>query len=186
VNETMVTVCGNVALEPRHIIKENGLRITSFRVASTARRFDPEQKRWMDGETTWLGVSCFRALAVNVAASVHKGDRVIVSGRLRTRRWEKEERSGVSADLEAMAVGHDLAWGTSTFSRTPRAERAPGRAEADELAMALEQEMWNVDAVTDPPADGAGDGAAGDGAAGDGAAGGRRGGGKAPLEVVGS
>ena len=176
-NETMVTVCGNVAAEPRLLVKEDGLSITLFPVVSTARRFDREQRRWVDGDTAWLSVSCFRALALNVAESVHKGDRVIVSGRFRTRRWEKGERSGVSADLEATAVGPDLAWGTARFTRTPRAEQVPGRAEADELAMALEQETWNADGVTDPPADGA---------AAEGANGGRRGGGKTPLEVVGS
>ena len=176
-NETMITVCGNVALEPRHVIKEDGLSITSFRVASTIRRFDTERKRWMDGDTTWLNVSCFRALAVNVAASVHKGDRVIVSGRLRTRRWEKGERSGVSADLDATAVGHDLAWGTSTYTRTSRSEQAPGRAEADELATALEQELWEVETALDPAASGSADGER---------PGGARGGAKTTLEVVGS
>jgi len=153
VNETMITVCGNVTADPKHRVRDDGLLITSFRVASTERKYDPGQKQWVDGETTWVNVSCFRALAANVALSVHKGERLIVHGRLRTRRWVSGERSGYSVDLDAAAVGHDLSWGTSKFTRVVRTEpRAPGRAEADEMATALEQEEWEAAIAGQPGA----------------------------------
>jgi single-strand DNA-binding protein len=149
VNEIGLTVCGNVCTSPRHVVRDDGLMITSFRIASTLRKFDRDQRSWVDGETTFLTVSCFRALAANVAASVQKGQRVMVVGRLRVRPWAKGDRSGTNVEVEAQSVGHDLGWGTAAFTRIARLERVeqPGRAEANELAaeLELEQELWQLE-----------------------------------------
>jgi single-strand DNA-binding protein len=148
VNETSLTVCGNVCTNPRHVVRDDGLAITSFRIASTIRKFDRGERQWVDGETTFLTVSCFRALATNVATSVQKGQRVMVTGRLRVRPWVKGDRSGTSVEVEAHSVGHDLGWGTADFTRIARTERIeqPGRAEADELAaqVELDHRMWEL------------------------------------------
>ena len=120
-NETTLTVCGNVVADPRHVVTGDGLPITSFRLASTARRFDRARGEWLNGETTFVGVSCFRAAAVHAAESLRKGERVLVHGRLRVRPWQSEERSGTSAEIEALALGHDLAFGRSSFVRASRA-----------------------------------------------------------------
>jgi len=145
-NETSLTINGNVCTSPRHVVRDDGLMITSFRIASTARKFDRDLRRWVDGETTFLTVSCFRALAANVAASVLKGQRVTVVGKLRVKPWSKGERSGTNVEVEAYTVGHDLAWGTADFTRVARFEQveAPGRAEADALAADLEHELWQL------------------------------------------
>jgi single-strand DNA-binding protein len=71
----------------------------------------------VDGETNWFTVSSFRALATNAAGSVVKGDRVVVSGRLRVRDWKNTDRSGTNVEIEADALGHDLSWGTSVYTR---------------------------------------------------------------------
>lgn len=113
-----ITIVGNLAGEPRHTQTPSGIPITTFRIASSQRRFDRTSEKWIDGETNWFSVSAFRALAVNAAASLHKGERVVVSGRLRIRAWEKGERSGITAEIDAEAIGHDLLWGTSTFERS--------------------------------------------------------------------
>ena len=112
-----ITITGLVATHPRHIRTSEGLDITSFRLASAQRRFDRGQDRWIDGDTNWYTITSFRQLAVNVAGSVEKGQRVVLSGRLRIREWENGERTGTNVDIDADAVGHDLAWGTSTFTR---------------------------------------------------------------------
>lgn len=115
-NET-ITVTGVVASEPRHVVTAEGLSITSFRLASPQRRYDKSERKWVDADTNWYTVSSFRQLAANAAASVLKGHRVVVTGRVRIREWAKDERRGVTVDVEAESIGHDLAWGTSTFSR---------------------------------------------------------------------
>ncbi|MEY4039605.1 MAG: hypothetical protein RLZZ52_473 [Actinomycetota bacterium] len=112
-----ITLSGLVATTPRHLTTSEGLAITSFRLASSQRRFDRATQRWVDGDTNWYTVSSFRALADNAAASVNKGDRVIVTGKLRIRDWENTDRSGTTVEVEAETLGHDLLWGLSTYTR---------------------------------------------------------------------
>ena len=113
-----INIAGLVATTPRHIVTQDGLPITSFRLASMQRRFDRNQNRWIDGETNWFTITCFRQLAINVKDSVNKGDRITVTGTLRVRDWDNGERSGTSVEIDAMHLGHDLSWGTATFVRT--------------------------------------------------------------------
>lgn len=128
-----IAVTGLVGTEPRALTTSSGLALTSFRLASTHRRFDRTAQEWVDVDTNWYTVVTFRNLAVNAATSIRKGQRVVVSGRLRIRDWEKEERSGKTIEIEAESLGHDLAWGTSTFARTvgvsPPTRDAPAPAE---------------------------------------------------------
>lgn len=113
-----ITADGLVATTPRHIVTQDGLPITSFRLASSNRRFDRAQNKWVEGETNWYTITCFRQLAINVAASINKGDRIVVTGKLRVRDWDNGDRAGTSVEIEATALGHDLNWGTGQFTRT--------------------------------------------------------------------
>jgi single-strand DNA-binding protein len=113
----IITLTGVVATIPRAITTSEGLAITSFRLASTQRRFDRAQEKWVDGDTNWYTVTTFRQLAANAAVSVKKGERVVVTGRLRIRDWESGDKAGTNIDVEAEAIGHDLSWGTAAFSR---------------------------------------------------------------------
>ncbi len=117
-----VSVRGLIATTPRQVVTENGLTVISFRLASSYRKFDQESKTWITGETNWFTISAFRKLASNAGASLAKGDRVIVQGRLRIRDWDNGERSGTSVEIDADAIGHDLTFGTSSFERTAIAE----------------------------------------------------------------
>lgn len=114
----IITITGVVATAPRAVTTQEGLAITSFRLASSQRRFDRAQERWVDGDTNWYTVTTFRQLATNAAVSVKKGERVVVTGRLRIRDWESGDRAGTNVDVEADALGHDLSWGTAAFSRS--------------------------------------------------------------------
>ncbi len=153
-NEVSVTVVGNVVSEVRSAVTKNGTVVAGFRMVTSERRFDRAIGEWSDGEATYLGVSCWRAMAENVAASVHKGDPVVVHGRLRVRDWEKEGKRGREIEIDAASVGHDLARGTSSFARTARRSAAIER----EVLVGLAE----------------GDGLAADGLAGDGLVGGDR------------
>lgn len=113
-----ITVAGLVATTPRHLVTQDGLPITTFRMAASHRRFDRTKNKWIDGETNWFTVTAFRQLAINMAGSVSKGERVLVTGALRVRDWDNGERAGTSVEIEATSVGHDLTWGTAVFTRT--------------------------------------------------------------------
>jgi single-strand DNA-binding protein len=113
-----LSVTGLVATTPRHLVTQDGLPITSFRLASSQRRFDRNQNKWIDGETNWFTVTAFRQLAINSSSSINKGDRVAVNGKLRVRDWDNGERAGTSVEIEADSMGHDLSWGNSVFTRT--------------------------------------------------------------------
>jgi single-strand DNA-binding protein len=126
------TVSGLVATTPRHLVTQEGLPITSFRLASSKRRFDRTKKIWVDGETNWFTINSFRQLAINIASSISKGDRIVVSGRLKVRDCDNGERSGTSVEIEADCLGHDLVWGTTQFSRTVLVREDPEDDEPEE------------------------------------------------------
>lgn len=114
----MVTVRGFVATDPSLTTYDSGTRVTTFRLAATPRYFDRASGQWVNGETNWFGVSCFRELAMNVQCSVKKGEPVLVTGRLRIRQFDRKEGgTGTSVGIEAESVGHDLVLGTATYAR---------------------------------------------------------------------
>jgi single-strand DNA-binding protein len=124
-NQPMMTICGNVVDTPKLNKTKNGHLVANFRVASTPRRFDREKGTWVDGDTVYITVTAWRALAENVAHSVQKGQPVIVHARFCQRDWIKDERPHSVHELEAIAVGHDLTRGTATFERVTRSYGSP-------------------------------------------------------------
>jgi single-strand DNA-binding protein len=128
VHEPHVTVVGNVAAPPRLRTTQQGVPVADFRVAATPRVKDRTTGEWGDGETLWFGVTAWRALGEHAAASLAKGDRVVVTGRLTSRSWEVEggeKRSGL--EVEASSVGLELSRGTATYVRgaAPAADEDP-------------------------------------------------------------
>lgn len=119
-HEPLITVAGNVAGPPRHRTTPGGVAVADFRIAATPRRLDRATAQWGDGETIWFGVTTWRSLADHCAASIGKGDRVVVTGRLTTRSYEVEggeRRTGLEVD--ATSVGLDLSKGTATYVKVP-------------------------------------------------------------------
>jgi single-strand DNA-binding protein len=129
-NETLVTVVGNLVDDPKLRTIEAGQDVASFRIASTSRRFDKDSQRWIDSGQLFLGVSCWRALAGNATASLRKGDPVVVTGKLTTRTYEKDGQTRTVCELEALAIGPDLARGTAVFRRSPRPAEETGDSSA--------------------------------------------------------
>ena len=112
-----ITVTGLIATTPRHIVTSEGLPISSFRLASSQRRFDKATLKWVDSSTNWYTVSAYKQLAINCVPSLNKGDRIIVSGRLRVRDWTTDDRTGTNVEIEAEVIGHDLFWATAVATR---------------------------------------------------------------------
>lgn len=135
INETSVTIRGNVATDPVLRVTENGTTVCSFRIAVTSKRYSAEERRLTDVETSFYTVTAWRALAAHAASSLHKGEGVVVTGRLRIRDFIHESQARTSADIVADAVGHDLLWGTTSLTKSIRVERVdPDQVEAERLA----------------------------------------------------
>lgn len=103
-----ITVVGLIATTPRVVVTEQNQTIINFRLATS----DDAQN------TNWYTVSAFDKLASNLSTSLSKGERILVTGKLRIRDWDNGERSGISVEIEAEAIGHDLNYGTARFERT--------------------------------------------------------------------
>lgn len=117
--DTHVTVVGNCLHEPQWRKTANtGAMVTTFKIASTARRLNRDTGQWIDGNSLRVRVNCWRGLASNVKNSVTRGDPLIVTGRLFSRDWTDDAGvKRVQYELEASAVGHDLSRGRSIFER---------------------------------------------------------------------
>ncbi|MFV0318935.1 MAG: single-stranded DNA-binding protein [Microbacterium sp.] len=131
-----ITVVGNITA-PELKVTADGVEILNFRIASTERRYDKAEETWMDGVTSWYSVSAFRRLADHGHRSFRKGDRVMVSGRLRMRSWETPTKKGVTAEIDADMLGHDLLWGTTTFHRDGGPSRPASESEPTDSPWAV-------------------------------------------------
>ncbi|MFF3684780.1 single-stranded DNA-binding protein [Streptomyces sp. NPDC002187] len=120
-NDTMVTVVGNVATNVEYRETATG-GMARFRFAVPSRRWDRGSGNWTDGHTSFYTVLAWRSLAMNLAGSVSVGEPLLVHGRLKVREEEGDGRRRTYVDIDALAVGHDLTRGTSAFRRVVKAE----------------------------------------------------------------
>lgn len=109
--ETTVAVVGTVLTEPKIRETSQGDRVVSFRLAGNSRRYDKEAEKWVDGDRLVVTVHCWRRVADGVIGVVGKATPVLVSGRLHTREYESAGGWRTSVEVEAAAVGLDLARG---------------------------------------------------------------------------
>lgn len=114
----MITLRGWVGTEPTKGLTVYNAAYTRFRMSVSERRFDRDRQSWVDSHTSWYSVVCYGTIAENVAASVHKGQRLIVMGRLRLKSYSRADgTAAMEADFVAASVGHDLALGMATWNR---------------------------------------------------------------------
>ena len=115
--EPLVTIVGNLVADPEPRVSQAGKPWTTFRIASTPRVKD-QSGDWVDGEPLWLGCRVYGEYAENVAASLTKGMRVIVQGRLSQRAYtDNQGQQRTSLDLEVEEVGPSLRFATAAVSR---------------------------------------------------------------------
>ncbi|MFE4542793.1 single-stranded DNA-binding protein [Arthrobacter sp. NPDC056727] len=119
--ETTITVIGNLTNDPELRFTPSGSAVANFTIASTPRTFDRQSNEWKDGETLFLRASVWREAAENVAESLTKGTRVIVSGRLKSRSYEtKEGEKRTVIELEVDEIGPSLRYANAKVNRTQR------------------------------------------------------------------
>ncbi|WP_144680210.1 single-stranded DNA-binding protein [Cellulosimicrobium sp. TH-20] len=116
--DVTVTLSGFVATTPTLFRSQSGNDFTSFRIAQTRRYLDRERGEWVDGRTLWFTVKAWKNTARNVALSLHKGDPVVVTGRLSLDEWDGPDGPRTSLVVEATALGPDLTLGEARFTRT--------------------------------------------------------------------
>ncbi len=120
-NETHVTVVGNLVADPVLRVVPGERDLARFRLASNVRRYDTELGRVVDVRTSFFSVSCWGYLAANVSESLRRGERVVVSGRLDVREYTGDDKVlRTSVDITADSVGPDLTYGVSRFTKVRR------------------------------------------------------------------
>lgn len=115
---TVTTLVGRLVADPELRFTPSGVAVTNFTVASNERVYNSTTRQYEDGPATFMPVNVWRGYAENVAESLHKGDVVLVVGRLKQRHWETrdgDKRSRI--ELEADEIGPGLRWVTATLRR---------------------------------------------------------------------
>ena len=124
--ETPITIVGNLTGDPELRFIQSGAAVVNFTVASTPRTFDRQTNEFKDGETLFLRCSLWREAAENVAESLTKGMRVVVTGRLVSRSWEANGEKRTVNEIQVDEVGPSLRYATAKVTRTQRSGGSGG------------------------------------------------------------
>ena len=154
--DTQITIVGNLVDDPELRFTPAGQPVARFRVASTPRFLDKNTNEWKDGDSLFLTCNVWRQAAENVAESLQRGMRVIVSGRLRQRSYEtKEGEKRTVYEVEADDVGPSLRSASAKVNRVARtggngagqaaAARSGGRGQPDGGSAEANSDPWATD-----------------------------------------
>jgi single-strand DNA-binding protein len=125
--DVTITVIGNLTDDPELRFTPSGAAVAKFRVASTPRFLDKQTNEWKDGEPLFLTCNVWRQAAENVAESLQRGARVIVSGRLRQRSYEtREGEKRTVFELEVDEIGPSLRYATAKVQKMSRSSGSGG------------------------------------------------------------
>ena len=119
--ETTITIVGNLTADPELRFTPSGAAVANFTVASTPRTFDRQSNEWKDGETLFMRCSIWRDAAENIAESLHRGTRVIATGRLKSRSYDtKEGEKRTVIELDVDEVGPSLRYASAKVTKAER------------------------------------------------------------------
>lgn len=146
--EVNITVVGNLTADPELRFTQSGAGVASFTVASTPRTFDKQSGEWKDGEALFLRCNVWRQVAENVAESLSRGSRVLVSGRLKQRSFEtKEGEKRTVVELDVDEIGPSLRYATAKINRVSRGDGESGSGFGRPAASPPTRDPW----ATTPP-----------------------------------
>jgi single-strand DNA-binding protein len=129
--ETVITVIGNLTADPELRFTPSGAAVANFTVASTPRSFDKASGEWKDGEALFLRCAIWRQAAENVAESLTRGMRVIVTGRLKQRSFEKDGEKRTVIELDADEIGPSMKYATAKVHKVSRDSAGAPTSRAD-------------------------------------------------------
>ena len=120
--DTVITLVGNLTGDPELRFTPSGAAVANFTVASTPRSFDRQTSEWKDGETLFMRCSIWREAAENVAESLHRGTRVVVTGRLISRSWDDKEsgQKRTVMEMQVDEIGPSLRYATAKVNKSQR------------------------------------------------------------------
>jgi len=122
---SLITVVGNLTRDPEVKFFESGTAVVGFAVAENRRYKKGEE--WVDADPTYFEVRAFNGLVDNIASTLHKGDRVVVHGRLQVRHWDKDDGSiGTAVEIIADDVAPSLRWATCEITKNPKKDSNGG------------------------------------------------------------
>jgi single-strand DNA-binding protein len=125
--ETTITIVGNLTADPELRFTPSGAAVANFTVASTPRTFDRQSNEWKDGETLFMRCSIWRDAAENIAESLHRGTRVIATGRLKSRSYDtKEGEKRTVIELDVDEVGPSLRYASAKVTKAERGSGSGG------------------------------------------------------------
>lgn len=128
-NDTMITIVGNLTADPELRFTSNGLPVANFTIASTPRVFDKATKEYKDADALFLRASVWREFAENVAGSLTKGSRVVATGKLKQRSYQdKDGQTKTSIELEIDDIGPSLRYATAQVTRAASTNSTPQTA----------------------------------------------------------
>ncbi|MGZ0149939.1 single-stranded DNA-binding protein [Kribbella sp. WER1] len=125
--EPPITLIGNLTGDPELRFTPSGAAVANFTVASTPRTLDRQSNEWKDGETLFISCSVWRQVAENVAESLTRGSRVVVTGRLKARSYDDRDgnkRTVFECDVEE--IGASMRYATLKISKTSRSDGGGG------------------------------------------------------------
>ncbi len=135
--DTTITVVGNLTADPELRFTPSGAAVANFTVASTPRIYDRQAGEWKDGEALFLRCNIWREAAENVAESLTRGARVIVTGRLKQRSFEtREGEKRTVFEVEVDEIGPSLRYATAKVNKASREAAAVAAASAVESRQA--------------------------------------------------
>ena len=153
--DTTITMIGNLVDDPELRFTPSGAAVAKFRVASTPRYLDKQVKEWKDGERLFLQCQIWRQAAENVAESLTKGMRVILSGRLKQRSYEtKEGEKRTVFEVEVDEVGPSLRNATAKVTKAQRSAGGTGGFSAPAAADSFNEDPWAAASSSSAPAGG--------------------------------
>lgn len=151
--EPLITVVGNLVADPEPRVSQAGKSWVTFRIASTPRVRDRQSGDWSDGEPLWLGCRAYGEFADNIAASVTKGMRVLVQGRLTQRSYtDNQGQQRTSLDLEVEEIGPSLRFATAQVARGQSRGQVGGFGGGNQQAQPAGQPSWGQPAAPQQPA----------------------------------
>ncbi len=144
--ETVITVIGNLTDDPELKFTPSGAAVANFTVASTPRTFDRQTNEWKDGDALFIRCAAWRQLAENCAESLQKGQRVIVTGALKIRNYERQDGSkGTSVEINVDEIGPSLRYATAKVTKANRSGGGDfGGGNAGGGAPAADSNPWST------------------------------------------